>query len=136
MPEPPPSAIDLKKDKGLTIQWHDGSASYYSIAYLRRMSPSADMRQLRDEMQKNPLAVLPSGSAGNEPVIAKSAELVGNYAIRIRFSDGHQTGIYSWDYLRKIDPQAQRPDEDPDTSSDTSSDSRSDSGPDDEPSAS
>jgi DUF971 family protein len=31
---------------------------------------------------------------------------VGNYAIRIRFSDGHDTGLYSWDYLRRIDPDA------------------------------
>jgi DUF971 family protein len=30
--------------------------------------------------------------------------MVGNYAIRIRFSDGHDTGIYSWAYLREIDP--------------------------------
>jgi DUF971 family protein len=38
---------------------------------------------------------------------ALDAELVGNYAIRIRFSDGHSTGIYSWRYLRSIDPAAQ-----------------------------
>jgi DUF971 family protein len=40
--------------------------------------------------------------------------MVGNYAIRIRFSDGHDTGIYSWAYLREIDPgnkdkKAERP---------------------------
>ncbi|GAB5497014.1 MAG: DUF971 domain-containing protein [Phycisphaerales bacterium] len=104
MPEPTPQEIDLKKDKGLTVQWHDGSVSYYSIAYLRKMSPSADMRQLRDEMKKNPLTVLPAGAGSNEPVVARGAELVGNYAIRIRFSDGHDTGIYSWAYLRSIDP--------------------------------
>ena len=39
--------------------------------------------------------------------IAESAELVGNYAIKIRFSDGHDTGLYSWTYLREIDPNAQ-----------------------------
>jgi hypothetical protein len=32
------------------------------------------------------------------------AALVGNYALKIRFSDGHDTGIYSWAYLRRIDP--------------------------------
>lgn len=107
-----PANIDLKKDRGLTIEWHDGSASYYSIAYLRKMSPSADMRQLRDEMAKNPLAVLPDAPAG-EAVVAVNAELVGNYAIRIRFSDGHSTGIYSWAYLREIDPANQKPEGDP-----------------------
>ena len=98
-----PKKIDLKKDRGLTIEWADGSSSYYSIAYLRRMSPSADMRQLRDEMGKNPLAVLPSRSGGPGPLTATDAELVGHYAIKIRFSDGHDTGIYTWKYLRDID---------------------------------
>jgi DUF971 family protein len=100
-----PIRLDLKKDKGLTVEWADGATSYYSIAYLRRMSPSAEARALRDEMERNPLTVLPSPRSGNSgPLQADSAELVGQYAIRIRFSDGHDTGIYSWDYLREIDP--------------------------------
>jgi len=100
----PPTKLDLKKDKGLTVEWADGSTSYFSIALLRRMSPSAEARELRAEMAKNPLTVLPAGSADSGPLTALSAELVGNYAIRIRFSDGHATGIYSWDYLRSLDP--------------------------------
>lgn len=103
-----PTRLDLKKDRGLTIEWADGTTSYYSIAYLRRMSPSADMRQLRDEMAKNPLTVLPSGKAAGGPLVATHAELVGNYALKIHFSDGHQTGIYSWEYLRRIDPASQQ----------------------------
>ena len=107
--EPPPTAIDLKKDKGLTVQWADGGTSYYSIAYLRKMSPSAEMKELRQEQAKNPLAILPASAVralGSGVLVAESAELVGNYAIRIRFSDGHDTGIYSWPYLREIDPGA------------------------------
>ena len=101
-----PVKLDLKKDRGLTVEWSDGTTSYYSIAYLRRMSPSADAKQMRQEMAKNPLAVLPA-SAARVPagaLAAEDAEMVGNYAIRIRFSDGHDTGIYSWAYLREIDP--------------------------------
>lgn len=102
----PPSKLDLKKDRGLTVEWSDGTTSYYSIAYLRRMSPSADARELRAEQAKNPLTVLPSRSAGGAgPLSALTAELIGNYALRIRFSDGHDTGIYSWSYLREIDPR-------------------------------
>ncbi len=101
-----PRRLDLKKDRGLTVEWADGSVSYYSIAYLRRMSPSAEARQLREEMARNPLTVLPGRGGGSSgPLVAESAEMVGNYALRIRFSDGHDTGIYSWDYLREIDPQ-------------------------------
>lgn len=101
-----PIRIDLKKDRGLTIEWGDGSTSYYTIAYLRRMSPSADMRELREQMARNPLTVLPSAPAASHgPIAAVDAELVGHYALRIRFSDGHDTGIYSWAYLREIDPR-------------------------------
>ena len=103
--EPPPTHLDLKKDRGLTIEWADGQTSFYSIAYLRRMSPSADMKNLRDEMAKNPLTVLPSRAASPAPLTALSAELVGNYALKVRFSDGHDTGLYSWEYLRDIDPK-------------------------------
>lgn len=100
-----PVHLDLKKDRGLTVQWADGTTSYYSVAYLRKMSPSADMRQLREEMAKNPLTVLPSRPSAAGPLVVLDAELVGNYAIRLRFSDGHETGIYSWQYLREIDPE-------------------------------
>ncbi len=100
-----PRHLDLQKDRGLSIEWPDGTRSFFPIVYLRRMSPSADSRALRKEMESNPLAVLPAarpGSAG--PLVATGAELVGNYAIKILFSDGHHTGIYSWKYLRSIDP--------------------------------
>ncbi len=101
-----PRALDLQRDRALTVTWSDGRVSIYPVAYLRRMSPSAEMNVLREEMAKNPLTVLPasaSASAG-APLTAESAELVGNYAVRLRFSDGHDTGIFSWRYLREIDP--------------------------------
>jgi DUF971 family protein len=98
-----PVRLDLKKDRALTVHWPDGRESVYPIAFLRKMSPSADARQLRDEMAKNPLTVLPASLGTGGPITATGAELVGNYAIKIIFSDGHDTGIYSWDYLREID---------------------------------
>jgi len=99
-----PLHIDLDRDDALTVQWNDGRTSRYPILYLRRMSPSADARAVREELASNPLTVLPSTASSKEPLTALDAELVGNYAIRVRFSDGHSTGIYSWTYLREIDP--------------------------------
>ncbi len=87
------------------MQWPDGGRSFYPVEYLRRMSPSAEARELREKLASNPLTVLPA-SASHGPLSALDAELVGNYAIRIRFSDGHDTGIFSWSYLRSIDPGA------------------------------
>lgn len=100
-----PRNIDLKRDEALTVEWADGHVSRYPIGYLRRMSPSADARELRKQMDSNPLTVLPRATGA--AIEATGAELVGNYAIRISFSDGHTTGLYSWGYLRSIDPAAQ-----------------------------
>ena len=109
-----PIHIDLQREEKLTVHWPDGRISEYPIAYLRRMSPSAETKQLREEMARNPLAILPQGMSGNKgPLTATEAELVGNYAIRIRFSDGHDTGLYSWTYLREIDPQREHADASP-----------------------
>ena len=97
-----PRRIDLKKDEALTIEWSDGTTSVFPIEQLRRLSPSADMRELRKSIDANPLTVLPAGESPGR-VVAVDAELVGRYAIRISFSDGHSTGLYSWAYLRSID---------------------------------
>jgi len=99
-----PRHLDLRRDEALEVEWADGTRSTYPIAWLRRMSPSADAKALRDEQARNPLTVLPASTFSDTPLRAVDAELVGNYAIRITFSDGHSTGIYSWDYLRSIDP--------------------------------
>jgi DUF971 family protein len=99
-----PEHLDLKKDQGLSVRWSDGVESFYPIAYLRKMSPSAEMRELRKQMNSNPLTILPDGLAGSAHIVATDAEMVGNYALKITFSDGHSTGLYSWSYLREIDP--------------------------------
>ena len=107
-----PVHLDLQRETALIITWTDGRTSSYPIEYLRAMSPSAEQRELRREMERNPLTVLPSSMAGHTgPLHAVDAELVGRYAVRIRFSDGHDTGIYTWSYLREIDPANEGPDE-------------------------
>lgn len=99
-----PVHLDLKRDTALTVRWSDGVESVYPIAYLRRMSPSADAQQMREALAQNPLTVLSSSSSG--PLRAERIEPVGRYAVRLVFSDGHHTGLYTWAYLREIDPDA------------------------------
>ncbi len=100
-----PEAVDVKRDLGVTLRWADGSSSFYPVAYLRRNSPSADQKQLREQLGRNPLTVLPSGGgATGSPLTIVDVQMVGTYAIKITFSDGHDTGIYSWAYLREIAP--------------------------------
>jgi DUF971 family protein len=104
--------IDIQVDRavGVLLTWANGDVSYYPMVFLRKMSPSADMRQLREEMARNPLTVLPTGLATRQgPLTATEVELAGNYALKIAFNDGHNTAIYSWAYLREIDPHLEPP---------------------------
>ncbi|MDP7005221.1 MAG: DUF971 domain-containing protein [Phycisphaerales bacterium] len=98
-----PKHLDLKRDTGLNIEWGDGTSTFYPVDFLRKMSPSADTKQLLEELKDNPLAVLPI--YGNGPLTIEDIELVGNYAVRFVFSDGHSAGIYSWEYLFNLKPQ-------------------------------
>lgn len=97
-----PVHFDLKRDEALTVRWSDERVSVYPVGLLRRLSPSADAQQTREALAENPLTVLSSG--GDGPLHAERIEPVGRYAVRIVFSDGHHTGLYTWPYLREIDP--------------------------------
>jgi DUF971 family protein len=104
---PVPTRLNLKKDEKLEVDWADGQKSIYTIAYLRSKCPCAQCKQVRAEQQQLPktsLRVL----TGNYsvPLAAVKAELVGNYALRIDWSDEHGTGIYSFEYLKEIAPDA------------------------------
>lgn len=102
-----PLKLDLKKDHALDVQWQDGRQCRYSISYLRSMCPCAQCRAMRDEQKtarkKLTLTILPGNYAGQ--LTATAASMVGNYALKIQFSDGHDSGIFSFAYLREICPQ-------------------------------
>ena len=90
--------------EGVAITWSDGHAGRYTFPYLRDQCPCATCNDEREKKaQEKP------GTANPLPmfkprVTAKSATSVGNYAIQIQFSDGHSTGIYSFDALREMCP--------------------------------
>jgi DUF971 family protein len=104
--EPAPRALHLDRSRGLHVTFHDGTVAFLSLALLRRMSPSAEARAEREAMASNPLHVLSPRQASGGPLQAEGAELVGNYAVRIRFADGHHTGLYGWNLLRELAAQA------------------------------
>lgn len=97
-----PTNLKLKKDEKLSIDWSDGTHSEFTVAKLRKFCPCAACKDLRKEMSTNRLTVLPPGTVVDGPIVVEKAELVGNYAIRITWSDGHATGIYSFTYLREL----------------------------------
>lgn len=101
-PENTAVKLDLKKTQGLTVEFADGKVAEFSLATLRGKCPCASCRALREQQQNRPrsLTVLPGNYTG--PIVVKSAELVGNYALRIDWSDDHGAGIYSFEYLRGL----------------------------------
>ena len=101
-----PVRLDLKRDEKLTIAWQDGIVSVYPLVLLRKMCPCASCKDQREAEVTRPrtsLAVLPETFVGGTPTVV-DAQLVGNYALKITWSDQHDTGIYSFQYLREICP--------------------------------
>jgi len=103
-PKTTPTKLNLKRDEKLDITWQDGTSCTYTLSYLRSMCPCATCKEHRNEQsqRKSLLTILPGNYAGK--LIAEKAELVGNYALRIEWSDQHASGIYSFQYLREICP--------------------------------
>ena len=96
-----PSEIRLRKaEKILAIDFDDGVTVELPAELLRVESPSAEV-QRHSASEKKIIA-------GRRHVGIMEIETVGNYAVRIRFDDMHDTGIYSWSYLRYLgDGQAE-----------------------------
>jgi DUF971 family protein len=90
-----PKEIRLKKaEKVLEIEFDDGSLFVLPAELLRVESPSAEVMG-HGPSQKQIVA-------GRRDVGIMALEPVGNYAVRIKFDDLHDTGIYSWQYLRHL----------------------------------
>lgn len=91
----PPTRIALRKRSGLlALEWPDGRHHELPFEYLRVHSPSAEVRGHG-----------PGGEVlqiGKEDVRIVRIEPVGHYALRLVFSDGHDTGLYTWGYLREL----------------------------------
>ena len=89
-----PTEIRLNPARDVLAVSFDGGDSFRLRAeYLRVESPSAEIRN-----HGGPKTIL----TGKEAVKIAGLEPVGNYALRIAFDDGHDSGLYSWDYLHKL----------------------------------
>jgi DUF971 family protein len=92
---PSPTTIKLhQQSKVLEIAFSDGREFRLPYEFLRVHSPSAEVRGHGPGQE-----VL---QVGKRDVTIKEVEPVGHYALRPSFSDGHDTGIYSWDYLYEL----------------------------------
>jgi DUF971 family protein len=83
----------------LAIAWNDGVETFFPFEALRAASPSAENQGERDIFGHQYGGDGPKQFPG---VTVLGWQRVGNYALQIEFSDGHRTGLYSFDYLRKL----------------------------------
>ena len=92
---PWPTRLSFKGSDGvLDIQFDDGAQYAIPFELLRVESPSAEVQGHAPDQKK-----LVSGKSG---VRVTAADPVGRYAVQLSFDDGHDSGIYSWDYLREL----------------------------------
>jgi len=101
--------IHVKTGAGVDITWADGHFSHFDFAYLRDQCPCATCNDERTKKEAMPAATTNLLSSPLLPMYkpkprAQGATQVGNYAVQISFTDGHSTGIFSYDYLRTLCP--------------------------------
>ena len=108
-----PEHIAISKSKGIEIDWKDGHHSSFGVEYLRDLCPCATCAgshgtEPRPKRTSSGSAAQAAPANPFQLYKAKdrmvNIEPVGNYALRIEWNDGHNTGIYSYDHLRHICP--------------------------------
>ncbi len=109
----PPEAVTPKKVRvmktegtGVAIDWRDGHHSSWSFAWLRNACPCASCHEERESSGRRPGAAKPETTAllmmYKAPARPVEVTPVGKYALKFKWNDGHETGIYSWEYLRRV----------------------------------
>ena len=106
--DPKSVKVNLTSGSGVDIEWRDAHLSHYEFPFLRNACPCALCNEERGKSGRKPgepiapqAGELPMFKPAAKPV---SAEGVGKYAIRFKWNDGHELGIYSWQWLREICP--------------------------------
>ncbi len=97
-----PLKLERRENNRLAITWSDGQVRVYAANQLREACPCATCREKRaaPAPPPNPLAVLPINEA--RPISIQGMSPVGQYAYSIAFSDGHDTGIFTLEYLHEL----------------------------------
>lgn len=104
--QPAKVRADTTGGSGLSIEWRDGHSSFWPFAWLRHACPCATCHEARlaedrapGMARPRPGHLLPLYEAPPRPT---GITPVGKYALRFSWNDGHEAGLYSWDYLRNV----------------------------------
>lgn len=99
--------VALTEGTGLGIDWKDGRRSHWTFPYLRDACPCATCHEEREKTGRKPGEPKPAPKQ-LFPIYAPPARPlealpIGRYALKFKWADGHESGIYSWDFLRRLD---------------------------------
>jgi DUF971 family protein len=103
-----PKKVRVKKTEGtgVEISWKDGHQSAWSFAWLRNACPCATCHEEREKTGRLPGEAKPQEQTPLRMYEAPAKPLevtpVGKYALKFKWNDGHESGIYSWEYLRRV----------------------------------
>lgn len=93
-----PSVVRRSDPARVEIEWSDGAKSAFTAADLRRACPCARCVNELTGVRTHDPATVP------DDLRQTDLRLVGNYAVQMRFSDGHDTGIFTYPLLRRLGP--------------------------------
>lgn len=100
-----PVSITREGPNQILIHWSDDSNSHYTAELLRQRCPCATCREKRsatDSGQARPMSLPVLSMSEAQPLRIEGMRPVGNYAYNIAFSDGHDSGIFTFDFLREL----------------------------------
>ncbi len=97
-----PTKLALSGDDRLLIEWSDGEKRSYLFSELRDKCPCASCREKRSQPPAASTLLPVLSAAEARPLKVQGMKPVGNYAYSIEFSDGHDTGIYTFEFLREL----------------------------------
>jgi len=97
-----PQSLRRLDDGGIEILWSDGAKAAYAPRLLRDACPCATCREKRTQPAGRPQLLQVLKPEEIVPLSVAGMQPVGQYAYKIAFSDGHDSGIYTLDYLREL----------------------------------
>lgn len=103
-----PAKVKVKKTEGtgVEVEWRDGHTSSWSFRWLRDACPCATCHEEREKAGRAPGIAKPRPQSllqmYEEPPRPLEVSPVGKYALKFKWNDGHEAGIYSWEYLRRV----------------------------------
>ena len=98
-----PTQLKLVSPELLQIDWSDDQVRQYTVRELREKCPCASCREKRRAPPPPPTELPVLSQAETEPLRITKMEPQGHYAYAIHFSDGHNTGLFTLDSLRKLE---------------------------------